>query len=68
MNKNVLEIEKIDEIDSDISLDTGLSENEEFRTIESLKVKLLKLNDKLIKMGEDIQDVEEMLYSDNQRV
>lgn len=62
MNENVLEIEEIDEIDAEISSDMNLLGNEEFRTVESLKMKLLKLRDKLIKMEEDIQDVENRLY------
>ena len=38
MKKNILEIEKIDEIETDIALGMDLLENEEFRTMESLKV------------------------------
>lgn len=39
-----------------------VSDNEEFVTIEDLKEKFLKLQDKLIKMEEDIKDFVNRLH------
>lgn len=65
MNENLLEIQKNDEIKKVISSDMVSPPNEEFITIEALKAKFLKLQDKLAKMGEDIQDLEERLHNNN---
>ena len=61
MRENILEIKKIDEIEPGM----GFSRNEEFVAIEALKAKFLKLQDKLSKMGEDIQDIENRLHNNN---
>jgi len=41
---------------------TDLSKNEEFVTMEALKKKFLKLQDKLIKMEEDIKNFVNRLH------